>query len=110
NPRALMPGRIIEREDDGFPERSRIGPGEVTQVSSKSGLQPGRLGRPGAPRGLGGTLQQACGELAGHHGHAGKTIDELLVVPGPDYGAMALDPQGGSQRGHERKARFILAY
>jgi hypothetical protein len=39
----------------------------------------------------------------------GKTIDEVLVIPGAHQGPVPLHPQRGTPRGHQRKTRGVLA-
>jgi hypothetical protein len=47
--------------------------------------------------------------LAGHHLERRHTIHLILVIPCPHGGAIALHPQRGPSRRHQRTAGFVLA-
>src|ERR1051325_2299986 len=98
----------MKSEDHGFAERGGIGPCDVPEMGEEGLLQSGCFRAPHPDRRLGGTVQQACRKLARHHVERRKTIDQLLLIPRSHYWALAFDPQGGAQRGHQRETRFIL--
>jgi hypothetical protein len=87
----LMPGRIINSEDHGLVQRGRIRPREVASMPGKGTLQSDRFRQPCTPLGLSGTLDEAGRQLPGPHVHRRKTIDQVFVVPGPHYRALACD-------------------
>src|SRR5688572_22068740 len=103
-----MPGGIIDGAAHRPAEGSRVRTAHIAEMRRKSLLQPRRLREPRAPLGCGGALQQAGGELARHHIQGCKTVDYVFLVPRSHHWPMPLDPQGGAQRRHQWKARFIL--
>jgi len=90
-----MPGGIINRDNDCGILTRRIGTSDVPEVRRKRHLQAllfalARLHF--AARRL---LQQAGGQLSGHHIERRHTIHLILVIPCPHGGAIALHPQRG---------------
>jgi hypothetical protein len=92
---AAMPGRILDRDNDLGIGTRRISARHSPQVRCKHHLQAllfalARLGFAAC-----GLLQQVRRQLPRHHIERRTTIDEVLVIPRADGGAMALHPQRG---------------
>ena len=104
-----MPGRIIDRDDDLDRGAGRIRPGNIPEMHGKSRLEPLLFTAPGLCLAVGGLVEQARRQLSRHQIERGKTVDEVLVIPCPHQGPLALHPQRRAQRRHQRKPRFVLA-
>jgi hypothetical protein len=90
---ALMPGRIIDRDNNRGILAARIGSCNITQMRRKGGLQALVFALPCLGFAARGLLQQTRRQLAGHDIDSSKTIDETLVIPGPHQRAGPLHPQ-----------------
>ena len=108
-PCPTMPGGIIDRDDHLGIGASRIGPCNIPEMPGKGRLEPLLFTAPGLRFAMGRLVEQARRQLPCHQIERGKTVDELLVIPSPDQGPLALHPQRRAQRWHERKPRFVLA-
>jgi hypothetical protein len=78
-------------------------------MGDKSRLQPLLFAVPGlgfAPRRL---LEQTRRQLPRHQIKCRKTIDLILIIPGPHHGPVPLYTEGGVERRDEGKAGFVLA-
>jgi hypothetical protein len=90
-----MPGGIINRDDDLGILPGRIGAGDIPEVRRKRHLQALLFALTSLRFAARRLLQQVRRQLPRHHIERRKTIDEVLVIPRADGGAMALHPQGG---------------
>lgn len=90
-----MPGCIINRDDDLGILPGRIGAGDIPEVRRKRHLQALLFALTSLRFAARRLLQQVRRQLPRHHIERRKTIDEVLVIPRADGGAMALHPQGG---------------
>jgi hypothetical protein len=107
--RPTMPRGIIDGDDDVGGDTSWIPARSILEMHHKGRLQPlpfaaSQFGF--APCGL---LESSRRSLPRHQIERSKTVHLILVIPCPHQRTMPLDPQGGAQRWHERKARFVLA-
>jgi hypothetical protein len=108
-PCPTMPGRILDGDDDLGIEACRVCPGNIPQMHGKGRLEPLLFTPPGLRLAVGGLVKQARRSLPRHQIERGKTVDEVLVIPCPHQGPLALHPQGRAQRRHQRKPCFVLA-
>ena len=104
-----MPRSIIDRDDNLGIGAGRIRPGNIPEMHDKGRLEPLLFTAPGLRFAMGRLVEQARRQLPCHQIERGKTVDELLVIPSPDQGPLALHPQRRAQRWHERQPRFVLA-
>jgi hypothetical protein len=80
---ALMPGRMIDRDDDLGILTGRIGAGDIPEVRRKRHLQALLFTLACLGFAAGWLLQQARRQLPRRHIERGKTLDLLLVIPRP---------------------------
>src|SRR5919204_3113375 len=104
-----MPGRIIDGDDDLGRGTGRIRPGNISEMPDKGRLEPLLFTVPSLHLAVGGLIEQTRRQLPCHEIEGRKTVDKVLVIPGPDQRPVPLHPQGGAQRRHEGKPRFVLA-
>jgi hypothetical protein len=109
HPCPTMPGRIIDRDDDLGIGTGRIRPGNIPEMHGKGRLEPLLFTAPGLRLAVGGLVEQARRQLPRHQIECCKTVDEVLVIPCPHQGPLALHPQRRAQRRHQRKPCFVLA-
>lgn len=95
-----MPGRIIDRNDDLSVDTSRIRAGNISEMPDKGRLEPLLFTPPGLRLAMGGLVEQSGRQLPRHQMERGKTVDEVLIIPGPYQGPLALHSQGRAQRRH----------
>ena len=89
-----MPGRIIDRDDDLSISAGRIRPGNISEMHGKGRLEPLLFTAPGLRLAVGWLVEQTRRQLPRHQIERCQTVDEVLVIPCPYQGSLALYPQG----------------
>ena len=106
--RPAMPGGIVNDDDHLRVDLSRVGPGNIVQMSRKGHLKPPRFALPGLLLDPSRLFHQPGGQCALGDIEGRVAIHQILIVPGPHHRPMPFDAQGGTKGWGQRKARFIL--
>jgi hypothetical protein len=87
-----MPGSIIDRDDDLGIGAGRICPCNIPEMHGKGRVEPLLFTAPGLRLAVGWLVEQARRQLPRHEIKRCKTVDEVLVIPCPHQGPLALHP------------------
>jgi len=107
--RSAVPWGILNGDHDLRTCAGRIHAGAVLEMGDKGRLEPllfavSRLGCAACW-----LLKQSRRQLPRHQMQRGKTLDLILVIPGPHHRTRPLHAQGDVERRDQGKTRFILA-
>src|SRR5262245_61137181 len=103
-----MPGGVINGDDHLGSDACRIGAGNIPEMPDKGCLESLLFTASRLRLAMGGLVEQPGRQLSRHQIERGKTVDQVLIIPGPYQRPMALHPQGNMEGRYERKPRLIL--